>query len=91
MEGIMSAVHNHNCSHCGYHPPALARGTVGERSYAATRAVWECIATACARGLPLHKRITSLPTVLESADYREGCFSVEISFLAGVSTKHQGS
>eukprot|EP00964_Phaeocystis_antarctica_P130380 scaffold94247_cov61-Phaeocystis_antarctica.AAC.3 len=62
-----------------------------QRGYAATRAVWECIATACARGLPLHKRITSLPTVLESADYRENQSSSVLSTLEFFTTRVTGA
>ena len=32
------------------------------------------------------RELTSLPTLLESADYREGCFSVRFPFSLGVST-----
>ena len=49
----------------------------------------QCGSAALSRALVVSlclRELTSLPTLLESADYREGCFSVRFPFSLGVST-----
>ena len=70
-----------------YRPPAHLQVACGRKKLRCHSRNGECFAVACARGLPLHKDYH--PYLLsETAAYREGCFSAEISFLVqAVSTQ----